>query len=37
MNSLQITVYNHDIGRDNFMGRYVPGSNEQSADHGVRP
>ena len=34
-NCLEIMVYDYDVGRDNFMGRYVPGSNEQSADHGV--
>ena len=25
-NSLEITVYDHDIRRDDFMRRYVPGS-----------
>ena len=36
MNSLQITVYDHDVGSDDFMGRYVPGSDKQSGDHSVR-
>ena len=27
-NSLEITVYDHDVGRDDFMGRYVPGSDK---------
>ena len=25
-NSLEINLYDHNVGRDDFMGRYVPGS-----------
>ena len=25
---LEITVYDHDVGKDDFMGRYVPGSDK---------
>ena len=28
-------VYDHDVGRDDFMGRYVSGSDKQSGDHSV--
>ena len=31
-NSLEITVYDHDVGRDDFMGGMFQGQ-----DNGVRP
>ena len=34
-NSLEITVYDHHVGRDDFMGRYIPGSDKQSGDQDV--
>ena len=33
--SVEITVYDHYVSRDDFMGRYVLGSDKQSGDHSV--